>query len=245
MMGLSSVKTYNFMALATNLVAYYKMDGNSSDSVGSANGSDTGITYSSGNGKINSGAGFVFASSSRITFASPNALNGLSKSISLWFKTLDSTHECYLFNGSNATNNTVLSILRLNPGTVSFLDIDGGGSNSLTTTASYNDGAWHHCVSTVNTAGTGYTIYIDGVSVKTFTAGSARTGLSVIANTATGNRAWETPGTSFFDGAIDEIGVWSRELTSSEVTTLYNAGAGNQYPFVEVTTRASLLMELM
>lgn len=33
------------------------------------------------------------------------------------------------------------------------------------------------------------------------------------------------------NGDIDEIGIWSRIITSGEVTSLYNSGAGLAYPF--------------
>jgi len=72
------------MALTDNLVAYYKLDGNSNDSVGSNNGSDTGITYSLANGKIDQGAGFsdndliVIANSGQFNF------DGLPFTISMW-----------------------------------------------------------------------------------------------------------------------------------------------------------------
>jgi hypothetical protein len=36
---------------------------------------------------------------------------------------------------------------------------------------------------------------------------------------------------AYFNGSIDEVGVWSRALTAAEVTSLYSSGAGNQYPF--------------
>jgi hypothetical protein len=32
-----------------------------------------------------------------------------------------------------------------------------------------------------------------------------------------------------FDGVIDEIGIWDRALTASEVSTLYNGGVGLGY----------------
>jgi len=35
--------------------------------------------------------------------------------------------------------------------------------------------------------------------------------------------------TTFYTGMIDEVGIWSRDLSSSEVTELYNSGAGLQY----------------
>jgi hypothetical protein len=38
-------------------------------------------------------------------------------------------------------------------------------------------------------------------------------------------------GNTAFDGRIDEVGIWSRVLTASERTQLYNGGAGLAYPF--------------
>lgn len=35
----------------------------------------------------------------------------------------------------------------------------------------------------------------------------------------------------YFTGDVDEVGIWSRALTSAEVTTLYNGGNGLTYPF--------------
>jgi hypothetical protein len=34
-----------------------------------------------------------------------------------------------------------------------------------------------------------------------------------------------------YDGQIDEVGIWNRALTSSEITELYNSGTGLTYPF--------------
>jgi hypothetical protein len=39
-------------------------------------------------------------------------------------------------------------------------------------------------------------------------------------------------------GMVDEIGYWERDLSSSEVTTLYNAGAGLTYPFISAAQPA-------
>jgi hypothetical protein len=40
----------------------------------------------------------------------------------------------------------------------------------------------------------------------------------------------DTPG-EFWDGRIDEVGIWNRVLTSGEKATLYNSGSGTTYPF--------------
>ena len=43
-------------------------------------------------------------------------------------------------------------------------------------------------------------------------------------------------GIAYFEGGIDEIGVWSRALTLQEVSDLYNNGLGNTYPFAQTPT---------
>lgn len=40
---------------------------------------------------------------------------------------------------------------------------------------------------------------------------------------------------SFLSGIWDEFGTWTRALSSTEITALYNGGAGLQYPFIEKT----------
>lgn len=37
---------------------------------------------------------------------------------------------------------------------------------------------------------------------------------------------------SFFDGIIDELGIWGRVLTAAEITELYNSGAGRDYAYI-------------
>ena len=38
-------------------------------------------------------------------------------------------------------------------------------------------------------------------------------------------------GNVYWDGLVDEVGVWTRDLSAVEVTQLYNAGSGISYPF--------------
>ena len=37
--------------------------------------------------------------------------------------------------------------------------------------------------------------------------------------------------TEYFNGDIDEVGVWNKRLSDSDLSHLYNAGAGLPYPF--------------
>jgi hypothetical protein len=63
-----------------------------------------------------------------------------------------------------------------------------------------------------------------GISVNGGTANTTANALGVAAGAAgfqLGNYA-----ANFWDGRIDEFGVWKRVLTPAELTTLYNGGAG-------------------
>lgn len=40
------------------------------------------------------------------------------------------------------------------------------------------------------------------------------------------------PGDYVFDGAIDELSIWARGLTNSDIALLFNSGSGRSYPFI-------------
>lgn len=220
-------------ALLTGIYAYWKFDSsNSNDSVGSNNGTDTSITYSSGNGKINNGAGFN-GSTSKIVL--PDVAFGIASAstFAFWIKTTSTV----------ATNPQMFTrdhtgVLRawqvgMGAGTtnkgIRFIRFDSGGSlvTNITSAAAINDGSWHHVVCTFdNTVGS--IVYIDGLS-------SASDAVTTNTNNNTGEGVYignyGGGGGSEFPGSLDEIGVWTRALSSSEVTQLYNSGSGLQYPF--------------
>jgi hypothetical protein len=91
-----------------------------------------------------------------------------------------------------------------------------------------SDTNWHFVVVT-QTGTSAPTIYVDGSSVNVsllYTAG-ADTKPSA-QGSAIGVRGLS--GVHFYTGSIDEVGIWSRALTSGEVTILWNGGAGLAYP---------------
>ena len=51
-------------------------------------------------------------------------------------------------------------------------------------------------------------------------------------NLSLGSRLGTTTSPEEFDGIMDEVGIWNRVLSDSEITELYNGGAGLTYPFV-------------
>ena len=84
--------------------------------------------------------------------------------------------------------------------------------------ATLNDGEYHHIVITYNTSGG--SLYLDGTLNSTCAAGDGSlheyaSGLTI------GSRGGAE---SNWNGTIDEVGMWDRAITPTEVSTLYNAG---------------------
>jgi hypothetical protein len=100
---------------------------------------------------------------------------------------------------------------------------------SVTSTQAIKDGAWHHVVSTWNgNASPGYTgakLYIDG-ALQTLASFTDTLGTNNVASTASLAIGCRNTGsdTMPFVGNIDEVAIYNKVLTASEVTWLYNSG---------------------
>jgi hypothetical protein len=232
------------MALTDNLVAYWKLDGNSNDSVGSNNGTDTAVSYNASYGKIGQGVYFNGSSTEQIIIAANSSLDIATGpfSISLWVYFLalpTNTYQMWLFwKGSIDGSSPGYCLNLYNNGGIYQLNMPKFGiANQLYNwTPSIN--TWYHIVGVQNYSGTPTTVtfYINGSAL-----GSTSSNTSAYGNTA-GFSAYigghsslsSTPPTNAY---IDEIGVWSRGLTSTEVTQLYNSGAGLQLSTTANTNR--------
>jgi hypothetical protein len=109
-----------------------------------------------------------------------------------------------------------------------------GSSNYIQKEISFNTSGWQHLVFTYDGSSTvgGIKIYLNGSEVSTnpITNGTYLR----MTNTTSPFRIGAggvPPGTGFFDGLVDEIGLRSTVLTPAEVTELYNSGNGlNLFP---------------
>lgn len=223
------------MAITDNMISYWKMDessGNAADSVGSNTAVNTNVTY--GTGKINNGA--IFTSNNKRFTCGTGIAPSTALSISFWFNP----------QSNNLTNLGPVFVFKGNDGVDfgSFL-MDGDSNNRVrfgciaahaTPTIVYGysptitvNNNWYHCVGVYN--GSNITVYMNGVAG---TPQSYSNGIDTYTiNTYLGN----TNSTRTFNGYLDEVGMWSRALTSTEVTTLYNGGNGLQYPFTTTNVK--------
>lgn len=205
--------------LGNGLIHYWKLDeasGNRADSVGTwtlTTAGNNGVTGISG--KCPDPAG-----NSVIGSLTPfNAAAGTSLTLSAW------VYGTGLLGGSTiglqgAAASILLSTANATTASASiFDDAEGGGG---TASGAITSGAWNLLVLTFDVATLTITLYINGSATPIGTAQAAA------AMTMTQFMA-KNIGT--LSNKNDEIGVWNRKLSTTEMAELYNSGTGKFYPF--------------
>jgi hypothetical protein len=210
-----------------DLTAYYRFDDATGTSLSDATGNALTGTWSGtlanaqwGTGKLR-GCGVFNGTDRIVTINDANALDfttGLT--VSLWinpsatqvaFATPFGKTSAYWIEHSGTANQNQYVWL-LNNGA----DVQIGGFVSLTAAT------WTHLALTY-----------DGTTANTYVNGVASQSLAVTSPIATnannlilGNR---TGFTRFYNGSMDELGLWPRALAFDEITSLYNGGIGTTY----------------
>lgn len=231
------------MALTDNIAAYWKFDqssGNATDSVGTNTLTNNNtITYTAG--KINNAA-HIDSSTTQyfsITDASQSGLDITGDlSVALWVKytTLptDGIRALHATKYLRAGNQRSYYFGLVNNGGVYSLDLilsaNGIATEEKIVNWAPSTGVYYHVVMVFTAASSKYQFYVNGAQ-----QGADQTGAltSIFNSTATfeigQNDGDEVARSYVFDQ--DEMGIWSRALTSSEVSQLYNSGSGFTYPF--------------
>lgn len=199
-----------------NLQHYYRMEGNSNDSKGSVNGSDTSISYNSSYGKFGQGANFT--GSSKIQLGEDYFFSS-TYSISLWF-----------YPTSTATYQNIYDFRYYDTnGTVAYLDYGTWLTlmfrtyNPIVRTPSaINQNEWNHLVFEYLGGDkenmSNYKIYINNVSQ----------GITDTIDNAGGSSPYNWIGAdnggpaNQLIGNIDDFAVFDRVLSSPEINTLYS-----------------------
>jgi hypothetical protein len=117
-------------------------------------------------------------------------------------------------------------------------DNSAGNQLQVETTTTVNNNNWHHVVVTYNgnSLPSGIKIYIDGISVVLTTVSNTLS--DTIINGANLSIGARNSGTAvFYNGSIDEILVYDKELSSSEIGYRYNSGNGTENAIIYDNTQ--------
>jgi len=198
--------------LDTSLQAYYECN-DASDTLGNHPATfNSGVTIGAGTGKFGDSWDFA-TTASYVSLATPTP-NASSFTAMAWGFNLrpDSAYRTLFYNGVGGL-----------PGGMHFITeitsaLAGTWSNSAFTStgtvlASASYTGWHH-YAVVGIGGT-FTLYVDGVSIGSVTP--TWPGTFAIA---------EIGGDSFGEGfaeRLDDVAIWNRSLSSSEITQVYSA----------------------
>jgi len=206
---------------SNKLKAWYKFQSNADDSHGSFDGTATGITWVSDSWKLGTGAYSFNGSSSVVT--TDQRVNGLHDgtggSITFWVKKNSHAENDIIFATHNASGSGAGIEVKFNSsGNIKSTTTNNssGWVDTTSTTALAND-TWYHVAVTLDTD-TKYRIYINGTLETTGSAFTPRTGDSSQAYTIGDNPS----SGGWFDGDLDDMSIWSRALSATEISALVN-----------------------
>jgi len=152
-----------------------------------------------------------------ITGASGLFNNATAFSISLWYYA-DAYGGAVFGSGDNANNR--ISILPYSSGNNFFFVVRSGSVTQITTTSPALN-QWVHVAATYN-AGNG-TLYLTPAGGSTSTATSSSLPTSLSSTIGSNLSVGRDPAPSlYFNGKVDEVAIWNREITSTEVSNIIN-----------------------
>ncbi|MSY87077.1 MAG: hypothetical protein F2652_01700, partial [Actinobacteria bacterium] len=198
-----------------------QFDSNVADLYG-ATTSSTGIAYAAA--KVGNGA--VFNGTNSYSYVLKNGVNE-NFSLNFWMKTTQTgINGTQWYQGTSLLDSDVSSHingygLSLIGSSVAFGVGDAAGlGTTIKSTTAVNDGAWH-LVSATRNATTGLIkLYVDGTLQA---QASASTG-SKTATSYIYMGYYSALGSNYLNGMLDDVRVYSRELTTAEIAFLLNQG---------------------
>ncbi len=221
-------------SLNAQLISYFKLDntyGNDTvvDSTGNMSGTLNSGATRGATGIINTSFDFEAGDTDSVNLGEKlfNYTGTQPFTMSLWIK-LESDCDCALISNDKGDNGN-WNLKRRSDDAIGLEMNDAG---ELTGNAIVTDtGVFYHIVLVMSA--TDEIIYVNGT--QDVAKGSRTSTLPKTTNT--NGRIGQTPaGGASFDGIIDEVGMWNRSLSASEVSDLYNDGIGITYTNVFAPT---------
>jgi len=220
----SSPAPYFLYPLADNPVTTTAADTSGNKRTATYTGSPT---HSAANACVRDGGGSTTFNGTNTALVSPTAQSSPQIfTLEIWFRTSVAGGYLIGLNGNrDGTGNYDRQVYLNSSGQVVF-GIYSSGFQVVTSTASYNDGAWHQAAATFDSTA-GLTLYVDGKSVGTpittaYTAepnsGYWRIGYGTLAN-------WPGSATPYyFNGQLGYAVLYTSVLPAATIAAQYSAG---------------------
>lgn len=218
--------------LLTNLYAVYKAENNANDSLGTYNGTaQGGLTYTTG--KI--GTAFNFNGSNSYVNFPTDSWNGTINSdfsVSVWVNFADPSDQQSIISNLNSINGGNYGWeIRMVSGQPQFR-LYLYYSIEVNSSVYFSPNTWYNVVIT-RKKGSRMSIYINGVLSYELNYSSDPVFNSTYYPSI---GVLKLNNTTFYyylknNTKVDAVNIWNKELTATEVTELYNAGAGKFYPY--------------
>jgi hypothetical protein len=205
------------------LVGYWKFDEGSGTTATDSSGNNNTGTLLNGpiwtTGKVGSALSFDgmddYVNCGNVNFA------GGDYSIEGWFKTTGTSDHDILAATDPASNNSHGILIEIDSANhkLRFLHRSPSGTSGgqeLYSLNVVNDGEWHHFVA-IKSSSTMY-LYLDGVLQQSTTPSGTLPALDIVLG-----RLGKTLNQRYFNGLIDEVAIYNRALSTSEISVIYNA----------------------
>lgn len=220
-------------SLKTGMSAFYKFD-DLSDSSGNGNSlaNPAGVTFEVG--KVGNAA--VFNGSGQfLTSSAPQPSSSIT--LAAWVYLNPDVWEAFIVDSVTGNNweGGGSGLVAINGGFIRFYLFYGGCdpnpencTEPLDSTDPVPTGEWHHVAGTFDSSTNVMSLYIDGQLNNTKTVQNRTTpfGGTLANNFGIGSNADGTYG--LMSGKIDALGIWSRALAISEISSLCNGGLGTE-----------------
>lgn len=228
------------------LISVYEFNGSTADSVRGDSGAGTFVgTTSYVPGRI--GDGLAFNGSSYLI--APVVGGGLSTlSISAWVKfNIATSWATVVKNWGEGLNKSGAFHLGLNDVTprLSNYVTSSGSTPEVVDSSTITTGQWIHVAVTFNGVASRHNLYVNGVNKATVSASGTLTTLgtkmSMGAKLNDSQTSAATINTGYLNGVLDDVAFYNEEMSSAQISTIYNNGL-NGIGAVPEPSSASLLV---
>jgi hypothetical protein len=178
------------------LIAHFKLDGDTIDTIGTySSNTPTAITYTN-QGKLNGAAIFNGTSSAILLGTTINLAGNANWTVSAWVKTGSTARMSIL---SNSSGGPVINDICIEGGRIAYYHYNGTWLFKQGTIY-INDDKWHH-VAWVNFVGNKMSMYVDGIIDQSLVDSTQSTGPV--------NQIGKNWTTNYFNGTMDDLRIYN------------------------------------